>query len=198
MAETFSLTAEVREAGHPRRERAAGYVPAVMYGHGVPPRALRVEARALAALLKRGGAHHLLQLVFAGEDEGRTVVVKEIQHHPVTREVLHVDFQAVSAAERIHAEVPLHVVGEEQIARSGGVLQVMLHAVRVSCLPASLPERIEVPVAGLSIGQTLTVSELTVPEGVVVLNDPGEAVAHVLPPRTAAEEPRAADAPAAE
>ncbi len=188
VAEALSLAVEPRAPGHPRRDRAAGYVPAVMYGHGIAPRALRVESRELLALLARGGAHHLVQLAVGGDPERPTVVIKEVQHHPVTRAVVHVDFQAVSAQERIHADVPLHVVGEDQVAKAGGVLQVLLHAVRVSCLPADLPERIDVPVAGLATGQTLTVSALRVPDGVLVLNDGGEVVAHALAPRTAAAE----------
>lgn len=190
----FALAAAPRTPGHPRRDRREGYVPAVVYGHGVPSRAVRVEARALDTLLHRGGAHHLVRLTLQGEPEPRTVVIKEIQRHPVTRQVRHVDFQAVAAHERIHAEVPLRLRGEEQVAKTGGLLQVLLHTLRVSCLPADLPDHIEVAVGDLTIGQTVTVGDLTVPAGVTLEHDPGEAVAHVLAPRTAATEEGAAPA----
>lgn len=197
MPEEFVLAAAPRVAGHPRRDRAAGYVPAVVYGHGVSARALRVEGKALLTLLASGGAHHLVRLGVDGEPEPFTVVIKEVQRHPVSRDVRHVDFQAVSAREAIHAEVPVRVVGEEQVQKAGAVLQVLLHALRASCLPADLPERIEARVVGLVAGQSLLVRDLDVPPGVTVLNDPDEAVVHVLAPRTSAEEepaPQAGDA----
>jgi large subunit ribosomal protein L25 len=188
MAEEFTLEAWPRQPGHPRRDRREGFVPAVVYGHGFAPRALRVQARALDALLVRGGAHHLVRIRIAGEAEPHTVVVKEVQRHPVTRRVEHVDFQAVAAGERIHAEVPLHLVGEAEVVRAGAVLQIGLHSVRVACLPQDLPERLDVPVAGLSPGQMLTVRDLRAPQGVHILNDPDEVVVHVLLPRAAAAE----------
>jgi large subunit ribosomal protein L25 len=173
----------------------------VVYGHGVPSTPLRVEARALATLLSRGGAHRLVRLAVQGEGAPRTVVIKEVQRHPVSREVRHVDFQAVSASERIHAEVPLRPVGEDEIARAGGVLQVLLHALRVACLPGDLPDHIDVPVAGISVGGGLAVRDLPLPSGVVALHDPDDPVVHVLAPRTgggeAAEPAAAAPADAA-
>lgn len=195
MAGTFSLEAGLREPGHPRRDRRAGHVPAVLYGHGLAPVSLRVAERSLGAVLGRGGAHHLLALSVAGEASPHTVVVKELQHHPVTRHVLHVDFQAVSASERLHAEVPLRVLGEDVVTKAGGVLDVVLHHLRVSCLPADLPERVDVDVARLSVGAQLTVAQLPLPSGVSVLADPDEVVLHVVAPRTA-EVPGPAAAPA--
>jgi large subunit ribosomal protein L25 len=200
MAAPYVLSAEPRQAGHPNRDRAQGFVPGIVYGHGITPLAVRIPVHDLNRFLARGGAHHVGQLTVRGEAQPRTVVVKEVQRHPVSREVLHVDFQAVSAQERIHAEVPLRIVGEDRVAKGGGILQVLLHNLRVACLPADLPDHVDADVSGLSIGHTLTVGDLTPPPGVTVLNDRDEVIVTVLAPRTAeaATEAGAPAAPAAE
>ncbi len=183
MASNFKLNAAAREAGHPRRDRAHGFVPAIVYGHGVSPMPLRVEGHALGAFLAHGGARHLLDLAVEGETEPRSVVIKEIQHDPVTRNVVHVDFQAVSARERIHAEVPLHFVGEEDVVRTGGVLEIVIHQLRISCLPGDLPDHAEVDVSGLSVGRSLLVQDVRMGGSVSIVNDPEEVVVHVSAPR---------------
>lgn len=159
-----------------------------MYGHGVAPVALRVEAHPLGVVLSRGGAHHLIELAVDGEPEPRTVVFKQIQLDPVSRRVLHVDFQAVSAQERIHAEVPLRLLGEDVVTKAGGVLQVVLHELRISCLSADLPDHADVDVSQLRIGHSLSVKELNLGAGISVLNDVDEVVVHVVAPRAAESE----------
>lgn len=190
LASNFALRAAPREGGHPRRDRAAGFVPAVVYGHAVAPLALRVEHHALSVMLGRGGAHHLVELAIDGESAPRSVVVKEIQLHPVSRALVHVDFQAVAAGERIHAEVPLRVLGEDAVAKAGGVLQVVLHQVRITCLPADLPDHADVDVSELGIGRSLAVRDVPFGPGVTVLTDADEVLVRVVAPRAA--EPEAA------
>lgn len=189
MAEAYVLQAEARVPGHPNLDRARGIVPAVVYGHGAEPMALGVERHDLELLLSRGGAHRLLRLQIAGESEPRLVVVKEVQRHPVRPGVLHIDFQAVRAQERIHAEVPLRLQGEEVVVKRGGLLQVTLHSVRVSCLPADLPAHIEVEVSDVRPGQSITIGDLVVPPGLQLLHDSGDVVLSGLQSRTVAAEP---------
>ncbi len=190
MAVEYALKVGPRRAGHPNRDRAQGFVPGVVYGHGVEPLAVRVEAHELSLLFARGGSHHLVQLSIDGEDTPRTVVVKEIQHDPVSRAVMHVDFQAVSARERIHADVPLRLLGEEAVTKAGGILQVLLHSLRISCLPADLPDHMDADVSSVRIGHTLTVGDIAASAGITVLNEADEVICSVLAPRTA--EPEAA------
>lgn len=174
-------------------------MPAVVYGHRLAPRSIRVPVRELGALLARGGAHHLVTLAVEGSEAPHTVVIKEVQRHPVSRDIVHVDFQAVSAAERIHADAPLHLVGEEAVGRAGGVLQVLLHALRISCLPQDLPEYIAADIAALRPGDSLTVAAIAVPSGIEVLHEPEEVVCTVLAPRIAEPEaPAAAEGGASE
>lgn len=194
LAAAYALHSQPRQPGHPNRDRASGFVPGVMYGHRVAPVALRVEARDLALLLHRGGAHHLVELTVEGVAEPHTVVLKEIQRNPVSRQVVHVDFQAVSAAERIHASVPLRLLGEETVTKAGRILQWLLHSVHVSCLPANLPDHIEVDVSAIAVGHSVTVHDLRVPGAISILNEGDEVILSVLAPRTA--EPEAAATPA--
>jgi len=181
----LTLQVEEREAGHPNRDRRAGYVPAVLYGHGIAPRAIRIRARAVQHALQHGGSHHLLQLMLPGEGEPRLAVIKEIQRHPVSQEIVHLDFQAVVAKERITAEVPLHLRGEDRLTKAGRILQVGLQQVRVSCLPHDLPDHIDVEIGELAPGHVLAVRDLVLPPGVTVLNEPDEVVASVVLPRVA-------------
>ena len=192
MASEFSLQAEPRVAGHASRARQSGFVPGVLYGRGVQPTALQVDGHALHLLLSRGGAHHLVHLRLPGDGGTHTVVLKEVQRHPVSRAVVHVDFQAVSAEQRIHAELPLRVRGEAEVARAGGVLEVILHQVRISCLPADLPDHCDVDVSALGPGRALQVRDLGLPPGVTVLEDPEEVVVHVSAARLAPAEGEAA------
>lgn len=185
LASEYALSAALREPGHPRRDRAAGFVPAVVYGHAVAPMVLRVDEHALTVMLTRGGAHHLVELSIAGESQPRTVVVKEIQLHPVTRALVHVDFQAVSARERIHAEVPLRLLGEDVVTKAGGVLQVVLHQLRITCLPADLPDHADVDVSQLAIGRSLAVRDMKLGAGITVLTDADEVLVRVVAPRAA-------------
>lgn len=183
----FRLRAAPRTPGHPNRQRAQGELPAVLYGTGQPPRALRCDAHEFDLLLAQGGMHHLVALELEGEAHATTVVLKEIQRHPVTRRAVHADFQAVSAGQHIHAEVPLHFLGEEQVGKAGGALQVALHQLRISCLPADLPEAVEVDVAELRPGDVLTVADLHVGPRVTVLQGADEIVASVRQPRAQQE-----------
>lgn len=199
MARTeFKLRTTPRTPGHPNRQRVTGQLPAVLYGKGQHPKALQCEAHAFDLLLAQGGRHHLVSLAVEGEAQPTTVVLKEIQHHPVTRRVVHADFQAVSASEHIHSEVPLHFVGEEQLTKAGGVLQVGVHSLRISCLPAHLPESVEVDVSALRPGDVLTVAAVAIDPRITVLQGAEEIVASVRQPRaqaeTEAEAPKAAPA----
>jgi large subunit ribosomal protein L25 len=181
------LQAAPRTPGHPNRQRAAGHLPIVVYGKGQQPRALQCDAHAFNLLLAQGGMHHLLSLEIEGEAKASTVVVKEIQHHPVSRRVVHADFQAVSASEHIHAEVPLHFAGEDQVVKGGGLLQVTLHNLRISCLPADLPEAVGVDVSALRPGDVLTIADLKIDAKITVLQNGDEIVASVRQPRAQQE-----------
>lgn len=182
MAE-WALTIEPREPGRPRRDRAAGYVPAVVYGRGRESEAVRIAEKALRDFLAAGGHHHVVTLRRPGDGQALAAVVKEIQRDPVRGRVLHVDFQAVSQDTRIRARVPVVVHGEEQVEKAGAVVQHQLHELEIECLPADLPERIDVDVRGLAPGESVHVRDLVPPKGVEILEDEDAVVASVVIPR---------------
>lgn len=182
MAE-HALTIEPREPGRPGRDRAAGYVPGVVYGQGRESEAVRVAEKELREFLLAGGHHHVVTLREAGDGRTLAAVVKEIQHDPVRGRVLHVDFQAVSLHTRIRARVPLVVHGEAQVEKAGAVVQHQLRELEVECLPADLPEQIDVDVRRLAPGEAVHVRDLTPPPGVAILEDEDAVVASVVIPR---------------
>jgi len=176
-----------------KRLRREGVVPAIVYGGGqaVP---VTVDPKAvLRMLVGHEGTTQLLTLKVDGEAATRMAIIRAMQFDPVTERLLHVDLQEVSADKPITVRVGVHPVGEAVGVRdTKGILNLVLHELTVSCLPVAIPERIDADVSGLAIGDVLTIADLQAPEGVRILNDPGQAVATVAPPM--AEEVAAAPA----
>lgn len=184
----------VPRAGKANWARRNDQIPAVVYGRGVTSESLAVASKDLHKVLERG-ANQLIQLVFDGFDQ--TVMVKEIQRHPVRGNILHVDFHAVDLDRPIRAHVPLHTTGEESVAGRGGIVQHQLREVEIESLPAAMPSHLEVRLSALNIGDHISAGELTVPEGVRLVTDPAEIIVTVVAPRLseeAAEEEEEAEA----
>ncbi|HXH84082.1 MAG TPA: 50S ribosomal protein L25 [Candidatus Tectomicrobia bacterium] len=179
-----------------KRLRREGRVPAVLYG-GAEPVPIVVDPKAVLRMIHgHEGTTQLLALSFDGEGGTRMAIIRAMQFDPVTERLLHVDLQEVSADRAITVRVAVHPVGEAVgVRETKGILSLVLHELEVSCLPTAIPERIDADVSGLAIGDVLTIADLRPPEGVRILNDPGQAVATVSPPM--AEETPAAAAPAA-
>ena len=155
-----------------RRLRSAGKVPAVVYGHGVDPLPLAVDAKDLrAALTTDAGLNALLAL----EVDGAThlTMAKVVQRHPVRGTVAHVDFQIVRRDEVVTAEVPIVLTGEAlQVHRDDGHVDHQLFNIAVHAVPGRIPNAVEVDVSELTIGQTIRVAELSLPSGVTTELDP--------------------------
>lgn len=173
MAGSFEFDAESRPVlgrGPARRLRAAGKVPAVLYGVGGDPVGLMLDHnKVLKALENEATYSHILTLRYDGKEE--TAILKDLQRHPSRPVILHMDFQRVSESQKIRVHVPLHFVNEDISvgAKKGGVVTHNLVDVEVSCLPARLPEFIEVDLAKVDLGQSVHLSELKVPGGVEVV-----------------------------
>lgn len=184
--------------GQAKRLRRSGVVPAILYGARTEPVPLAIAPRELQRVL---GAHTgggvLVSLRFPDEQgEARTAIIRDLQYDPVRETLLHVDLQAVSMDEEITVEVPIHVVGEAAgVKEQSGILALIQRTVEVACLPALIPERLDVDVTRLRIGDVLTVADLRLPEGVRTLAEPTQALVTVSPPM--AEEVAAPAAPVA-
>ncbi|MCS7220847.1 MAG: 50S ribosomal protein L25 [Anaerolineae bacterium] len=165
-----------------RQLRRQGLVPAVVYGRNTPTLTIQVEENALERVLRRAGFTHLinLQIESDGSPVSAMVLVREVQRHPIRRNLLHVDFYRVVMTEKLRVEVPIRLVGEAPVVATGAMLIQNLDAIEVECLPADIPEVIQVDVSGLTDpSQSISVADLVVPPKVTVLSDPKAVVVSV-------------------
>lgn len=170
--------------GPAKKMRRGGKIPCVLYGHGFRPLLLALDERAFKALMRHEGLHGLFNLTVADIKDGKhTVVVKEIQRHPLRDDILHVDFQKIRSDEELTSEVSLRFVGEPVGVKAGGIIQHYIYDVTVQCLPRDLPESIEVNISHLDLKENLRIHDLPAIEGVRYVNSPEEIVAAVTPKR---------------
>ena len=186
-----------------RRLRATGGIPAVVYGLDQEPVTVTVEWPELRrAITTDAGLNAVIQLEVDGDRH--LSIVKEIQRHPVRRDVLHVDFIRVDPDREVVVDVPIVFVGEaEEVTNNDGMVDQNLFALTISSTPGNIPTEIEIDISALTIGDSLRVGDLVLPEGVTTELDPDDAVAVAMITRStleamAAEEEAAAAALAAE
>ena len=184
------LSADDRGAtgkGANRKLRVAGRIPAVIYGKSRDAQSVTLDPKALETLLHKSGAglNTLIDLSVSGRTD--TVLVKELQRHPVHGSYVHVDFFKVDLTQKITVSVPIHFVGKARGVEFGGILDHPLRELEVECLPRAIPEFVEVDVSALEVGQAIHVSEVRLPEGVEVKTDPTLPVASVVLPAAEVE-----------
>jgi large subunit ribosomal protein L25 len=199
--ETVTLSVELRQgtgkekAGRLRRE---GKVPGVFYGPGKATAALCIDAREFRLKLAGLEGSQLIQFVSPlPELSEELALLKEVQHHPVTNEVLHIDFYAVDVTKPIEATVPLHFIGKAEGVTAGGILQPLCREITVECLPRDIPQFIAVEVSKLAIHQSIYIEELVLPAGAKAVYDTNVPVVTVLPPIAVETKPAEAAAEAA-
>ena len=189
-----------RRAGA-KRLRAAGRIPAVIYGRQAQPQNLEVNAKEMEILIHHSISENLLVDLEVKDDARpkRLALVQEVQHHALSGQVLHVDFHEVAENEKVTVMVPVETVGEAVgVKTGGGVLEHVLFKIRVRGLPKDLPELITVDVSHLNIGQAIHLGEIKAPEGIEIIGDKQIPVLAVAAPRTEEEEAaEAAEAAAA-
>jgi large subunit ribosomal protein L25 len=155
--------------------RTRGSVPAVIYGHKDKPSNLEINKREITNLLAHAvGENILVELQINGESglTSKLSLIQEVQHHPVRREILHVDFLEVATDEVLHTEVPIESIGEaDGVKNYGGLLEHSLRSLHIECLPKDLPEIILVDVSALGLNQSIHVRDLILPEGVKATSD---------------------------
>lgn len=167
-----------------RRARLQNKVPAVVYHSGVEATPLSVDKISLNKALRTG------QMIFEVnvEDKNQFVLVKEIQYHPVTDEIIHIDFQKVKEDEKISLEVAIRSTGEAQGVKLGGLLVQMLNSVTIKCKPAEIPEFLEIDVTDMEMNTNLFVKDITLPEDVEMITADDIAVVSVQEPKEEKEE----------
>lgn len=183
MAEV-KLKAESRESvgkGAARKIRAAGKVPAVLYGPAVEPMRLSVDALQLwHALHTDAGTNVLINLAVDGDSF--LTMPREVQRDIVKGTLLHVDFLQIRRDVAIQVDVPVLLVGESVGVKEGGVIEHHLWELRVECLPTQVPESIEADISALAVGDSLHVSDLRIPQHITLLTPAEETLVSVVPP----------------
>jgi large subunit ribosomal protein L25 len=186
--ERLKLNVELREEIGKikvKKIRKADYVPACLYREGKETKSVKVNKRALfEALHTKAGENVILDLSIKEESKKtRPVMIKEVQYHPIRNEILHVDFNEISLTKKIKVNVPVVSKGEpEEVTKENGTLEHIMWELEIECLPTEIPEKIEVEVNDLKIGDKIYVKDLPVPPGIKVLNEPEQTVMSAEPP----------------
>ena len=188
---TVSLSATPRSTkgkGFARKLRQTGEVPAVIYGHSREPQSLSLNTRDVEKLLVQiAGTSTVVELSIGGT--AVRTLIREVQRHPFKRQVLHVDFQELVAGEKVTLSVPIRFHGVATgVREGGGILEEVLHQVHVRVDPSSIPDHIDVDVASLTIGHSIHIRDLALPEGAEVMDDEDATVCLVSAPRAIVEE----------
>jgi len=171
---------ELKGKGHLHELRRGQMIPSIVYGQGREPLPIALEGRNLNRIFSHHGYSGLFSLELEGEPRPILALVREVQRHPVNREINHLDFLEVSMTEKITSNVPIHIIGEEEITKQGAILQSGAKELEVACLPADLPESVICDVSQLQIGEKVTVADLAVEANVEKISDPDTVVAVIL------------------
>lgn len=189
--EKIQLKAQIREElgkKFTKKLKKGGLVPAVVYRSGRKTIHLKINEKDLLNILRtKAGENVIINLNIddwqKGKDKNRVVILKEVQHHPIKDWILHVDFQEISLTEKLTVNVPIVVKGEaEGVVKDEGALERVVWEVKVECLPTDIPEKIEVDVTHMKIGDSILIKDLQIPPGVKILADAEQTVVSVVPP----------------
>jgi large subunit ribosomal protein L25 len=184
---------EQRGSRDSRRLRKEGMIPGVLYGRG-KPHPISVPERELRRVLTgSAGLHAILDVVLAGQKTTHSSILKDYQVDPIRGKIDHFDLQEVRLDQPIQTSVVVELVGESVGAKAGGVLSQVAREIRVEALPLEVPERLELDVSAMEIGDSLRLTDLSTPEGVTLLDDPDTVLATVTVP-TKVEEPEPEEA----
>jgi len=191
----IKIKARVRKAtgkGPAKRMRAGGKIPGIVYGKGIETLQIEMDAKEIHALTHGPHAGSLesvlvsLEIEDGGEEKARPALITEIQHDPIKRDVLHIDFHQVSLTEKIHARIRVVTVGECPGTGAGGIVEHTLRELDVACLPTDLPEDIRVDVSKLELGHCIHVRDIDLGPKVHILNDADLSIVSVTTPRVVA------------
>lgn len=164
-----------------RKLREQAKVPAVVFGKGMKSVAVTVDRKELeSAIAGEGGINHLLTLKGAGVLDGELVIVSDLSRHCLKDRTLHVDLHKINLQEKVKVKVPISITTIAKGIKEGGVQDLVMHEIELECLPGQIPEHIEVDVTELGVGESLHVSDLKLPAGLKVVDDPSTTIVNIL------------------
>ena len=183
--------------GANRRARSGGLIPAVVYGGGKDSVSIQIDRKSMLDLMKKAGSENPIYLLKLTESGGeRHAMIREMQVDPISRQVLHIDFQRVMMDQKIRVQVPVELVGVAYgVKTQSGVLDFVTRDVQVECLPGDIPKQVELDVTGFHIGQHAEARDLKMPGGVVLLDEPDKVIVSISHARAEETEGGAADRP---
>jgi len=195
----IQLQANVRKGINKKATKALrkkGCIPAVLYGHGIKTLNLTVEQKKFEQVVKKmHGENILISLSIDdnGSSKQETAMIRSIQYHPVSDEMLHINFYKILLSEKITTRINIILTGQAAGVKEGGVLDHSIRDMEVSCLPDKIPGHFEVDVTQLEIGSSIHIRDLKISEDVEVLADPDQAVVSIVPPTVIKEEETAVE-----
>jgi large subunit ribosomal protein L25 len=186
--ERVNMEAEFREVsgkGAARQIRRSGQIPAVLYGEGKATSLVMNPAHLVKLLQSESGENALVNLTIkkpGGKEAQATAILRDFQMDPVSRKILHADLFEVSMNKMLRLRIPVEETGNAPGVKEGGILQHNLREIEIECLPANIPDQIEVDISALGIGESIHVRDLVVGEGVKMLEEPDQTVISVAAP----------------
>lgn len=187
----LTIEVEKREAtgkNEARRLRAAGSLPAVVYGGKREAVPIQVDRKVLHELIKQGGGENAVFLLkLSGTSDSRHAMIRDLQIDPISRQILHIDFQRIRLTEKVKVQVQIELEGEaEGVKNEGGVLDFVTRELEVECLPTDIPARLAIDVSALHVGQHIEAKDITMPDKVELLDEPERVIVSVSHSRVAA------------
>jgi len=185
---TIQLDSEKRNAtgkGFARKLRAMGRLPVILYGPETNPIMLSIDYKQLEKILKGKSAENIifdLSIDSNGKNKSKRVMIKELQHDPVTRDYLHVDFYEISMEKELEVDIPVYLVNTPIGVTEGGILEHIRRELKILCMPENLVDKIEIDVSGLNIGQSVHIEDVTFPPGLKSTEDGDLTIATVVTP----------------
>ena len=181
--ERIELEASLRQErgkNESRRLRVKGFIPSVLYGGKEEVVSLSVKEKELKKVLGKG--ENIVVYLKVDNSEPKPAIIKDFQLNPVTGKLAHTDFYRISLKEKIEVEVPFKIFGESPGIRDGGILEYHLRTLRIKCLPTEIPQKIDVDISTLTIGDSLHIFDLKIPESIEVMADKEEVILTVSAP----------------
>lgn len=175
-----SISSEVRNnvgKNDSHRLRYDGFIPSVIYGKNMNTLPIKIDKREAETFLRNYGEMGIIQVNIGGQSY--SVLIKEIQRDPVTREIIHLDLQNVSYDDKIHVKVPIVLTGKHYVEQSGVILQQQLKEIEVECFAGSIPQKLVFDISNFRTGDTLRVADMEVSEEFHIVNDPQSIIASV-------------------
>lgn len=166
------------------RQRKAGFIPGILYGHGDTQYMVSVKKNEFIKLMHQMGSSSLLDLKSDNKDlNGVTTIIKDLQYHPVKDDIIHIDFQAIKKGEEIKLSVAFNFVGESAGVKEGGMLQIKNEEMNISCKPKDIPTEITIDISALEIGDAIRMKDVKLPNGVKLQDNEDTMIVSVLVPK---------------